>query len=263
MKSILLLGLGAFALQAFATCPPLDPQGPKIVSPSNAFNAFYTKTIDKPGLQIVASSSTCDRTLQVAYEIAHEMLSKRPDIESRLIAQKAFIAIFSVTEKLTDLPEDHDLAGKPTGGDPSLTFDDLCGGGGVPGRPTAICEKNLIGVNDPYYGRMSVLVHEFGHAMQNLGIDAATAAKVQVAYQNATAANLFPATRGSGVSWMMSNQNEFFAEGTGTWFNAADPKNPANSPEETGRANLKTYDPELYQILANIYPDDNWVYPRK
>jgi hypothetical protein len=262
----LFLLLNIFSINALADqfrCPPMNANGPPIVFPQRGFNSFYSKAIKSDGIQVVSSSKTCDRSLQIAHEIVRKMLSSKPEIETNLIRKRAFVAVFSISEKLTDLPENRDLAGKPTGADPSLTFDDLCGGGGVNGRPTAICERNLIGVNDPFFGRMSVLIHEFGHTIQNLGLNDATLATIEIAYANALALHLFPKANGIGVSWMMSNVSEFFAEASGTWFNAADPTNPVNSPEEIGRSHLKRYAPKLYQILSMIYPDDNWVYPRK
>ena len=60
----------------------------------------------------------------------------------------------------------------------------------------------------------------------------------------------------------MTNSQEFFAEATGTWFSAADPSNPACSPDETNRDHLADYAPELYNLLSNIYPNDSWTYPK-
>ena len=105
--------------------------------------------------------------------------------------RKVRISIFAVSEKMTDLPEDRDLTGVWI--DPAHTrkYYDTCGGGAVRGRPTSICEKNLIGVEDPYFGRMSVLIHEFGHTIQNIGMDQTTFNEVLTAYSNAQDQKLF------------------------------------------------------------------------
>jgi hypothetical protein len=244
-------------------CPPVFVLSPMISSVPAGTNPFYGKYINADGIPILASSQVCDRSLQIVYEMILKMLSKRPDYLANLIQKGVRVSVFAVNEKMTDLPEDRDLAGVWIDAAHTRKYDDTCGGGAVPGRPTTVCESNLIGVQDPYYGRMSVFIHEFGHTIQNLGLDTATANAVLSAYADAQKSNLFTQADGVSTSYMMSNDMEFFAEGTGNWFNAADPTNPANSPEEQGRKFIASYDPEYYQILQGIYPDDSWVYPRR
>lgn len=248
--------------RASITCPIFDPNGPQIVFPPAGYNRFYTKAVNVGGLPILATAKTCDRTLQMASEIVRKMLSRRPDVEAQLMRQRSFIAIFAVDERLTDLPEMSDLAGRPIPGDEKNTYDGLCGSGGSAKRPTVVCERNLIGYYDPYGGRMSVMIHELGHTIQDMGLDASSKRRIVTAYNNALRAGLFPPAPGSGTPWIMMNEHEFFACGTANWFNATDPGNPSNSPAQSGRAQLRSYAPELYQILSEIYPDDNWRYPR-
>ena len=159
------------AIASTDSCPNSSSDDPNVSQPPSNFSPFYQKYIDASGIAIVGSKSVCDRSLQVAYEIINEMLSMRPDIRTKLIEQNIFVAVFAVNEKMTNIPENQDLAGKWADPTKTRTFDDLCGSGGVNGRPTTICERNLIGINDPYYGRYSVLIHEFGHTIQNQGLD--------------------------------------------------------------------------------------------
>jgi hypothetical protein len=164
-------------------------------------------------------------------------------------------------EKLTDIPEDRDLAGEWLDQKQSRTFDELCGSGGVTGRPTTICERNLIGINDPYRGRASILIHEFAHTIQNQGLDPTNSTLINNEFTRAQSANIFRTANGN-VSYMMTNSHEFFAEATATWFRATDPSNPAISPEQIDRAHLAYYAPKLYSLLSAIYPNDSWEYPR-
>ncbi len=268
----------------FVCPPPLENAAPVRALPPDSSGNYYSKWIDAEGIPVRASRRACDRSLQVAARVVEKMLSFRPDIRARLIGAGASVAVLAFTEKLTDLPEEHDLAGSWTDAGHTRKFDGLCGGGGVPGRPTVVCEQNLLGQQDPYRNRMSVLIHEFGHTIQNEGIDPTLAAQIQRVYAQAQARQLFPglvvsagpapasaSLLGAGsaavsypvsypVSYMMNNPQEFFAEATCTWFNAADPTNPANSPDEKGREYLSEYDPELYQLLSWIYPADSWEY---
>lgn len=252
LQGLFLLLLSGLALNALAACPPPVREAPTVARPPSGIDIFYKKYIDADGIPILASEKVCDRSLQIAYAIVSEMLSIRHDIRKNLLRKRTRVAIFALNEKMTDLPEDRDLKGVYTDSSRTRSFDDTCGGGGERERPTAVCERNLLGIDDPYYGRMSVLIHEFGHTIQDSGLDRETRGAIQIAYAGALAANLFPRKDGK-TSYMMSNVHEFFAEGSGIWFNAADPKNPANSPNEKGREFLKTYAPELYQILAGIY----------
>lgn len=241
-------------------CPIPSLSGPAVSAPPASFDIFYQKYIDDSGIAIVGSKNVCDRSLQIAFEIINKMLSSRPDIKANLVKQNLVIAVFGASEKMTDLPEDRDLAGKWIDLGHTRKFDDTCGGGGVTGRPTSVCEKNLIGFNDPYFGKMSVLIHEFGHTIQNQGLDFDTLNSISMEYVHAQSLNLFRRKDG-GPSYMMSNIMEFFAEGTATWFGSADPSNPANSSEETNREHLAAYEPGLFKILSGIYPQDLWVYP--
>ncbi len=242
-------------------CPATASEGALPSSPPAGTDPFYAKYLDANGIPILGSSKVCDRALQVADEIVSHLLGQRTDVTGTLVANHVSVGVFARSEVLTDLPNEHDLAGVYVDAARTRKFDELCGVGGTSGRPTAICERNLIGLDDPYMGLMSVLIHEFGHTIQNQGLDAATAQQVDTCYTDAQTAGLFPGNAGA-VSYMMSNQYEFFAEGTGNWFNAADPSNPANSPEETGRSKLSAYDAELYFVLASIYPADDWAYPQ-
>ena len=244
-------------------CPPVDPYGAYVSIPPRGYDSFYAKMVYAPGIPIVASAQTCDRSLQVAYEIVSKMLSLRPDIEQQMIRNGAYVAIFSIHEKLTDIPENRDLAGRPVPGEPQITWDSVCGSGAMRDRPMTICERNLIGIADPYGGRMSIMIHEFGHTVQDLGLDAGMKRRIKTAYNNAVASGLFPPSPGRGVPWIMNNDQEFFACGTANWFNATDPSNPYGSPAQNGKVYLKSYAPELYQILSEIYPDDHWRYPRR
>lgn len=266
MHKILIFLLISFVIPGGASafnCPQVLPDAPQVSTPPADTPPFYSKYIDAQGIPILGSSQVCDRSLQVAHEIVLHMLSLRPDYHLRLKEKDVKVVVFAVNEKMTDLPEDRDLEGVWVDSAHTRKYDDLCGGGGVPGRPTTTCERNLIGFDDPYFGRMSVLIHEFGHTIQNLGLDQQAFNDVLNAYVEAQANHLFTRADGVSTSYMMSNSMEFFAEGTTTWFNAADPKNPANSPEELGRDFLKQYDPQYFQILRKMYPDDAWVYPRE
>lgn len=234
-------------------CPKSDPMGPQVLPPSKSLDLWFRKFVNSEGISIVASGIVCDRSLQLASLIINHMLSVRPDVRNKLIKTQHLVAIFGIGQKTTDVPGNTDLVGTPT--------EETCGGGGIGSRPTSICESNLISYQDKWKG-MSVAVHEFGHTIMNLGLDELEKKKIEKAFQEAKNKHLFPKSDGVTPSFMMTNEMEYFAEGTGIWFAAADTNNPANSPKVKNREQLKDYDPDLYRVLSLIYPNDSWVVPQ-
>ncbi|HEY4838773.1 MAG TPA: hypothetical protein VIH72_09205 [Candidatus Acidoferrales bacterium] len=255
-------------------CPPASTSEPSVsTTPATLkLSSFYQKYINADGIPIVSSEKVCDRALQVAYEIVTEELSgpTGPAIRKNLIHSKLRVAIFSNVngEKLTDLPEEVRYAGEP---DFPVS---RCGGGAVKDVPvTTVCDGDLLGAwwaslgprearFDNYQRRESVLVHEFGHTIQNLGLDSHTKQLIEAAYRNARKQNLFPNSKGT-PSYMMTNSSEFFAECTLIWFNAVDSTNPVNAPSIGERRQLQRVLPEMYGILSTIYPSDDWHWPNK
>jgi hypothetical protein len=257
-----------------SACPPPSSSDPVVSETPSALrlSSFYRKYINAGGIPIVSSEKVCDRALQVAYEIITEELSgpMGANVRNNLIHNKVRVAIFSNVsgEKLTDLPEEMQYAG-----DPDFPLS-RCGGGAVREIPvTSVCDGNLLGAwwaslgtrearYDSYQRRESVLVHEFGHTVHNLGLDARTKGLIETAYKNARRQKLFPNSKGT-PSYMMTNSSEFFAECTLIWFDAVDSTNPVNAPSIWEREQLKKVLPEMYEILSTIYPSDEWHWPNK
>ena len=255
-------------------CPASSTSDPAVSTPPSALglSSFYQKYIDANGIPIVSSEKVCDRALQVAYEIVTEELSGPigPAILKNLIHNKVRVAIFSNVsgEKLTDLPEEVRYAGD------SDFPASRCGGGAVKDVPlTTVCDGNLLGAwwaslgtrearYDSYQRRESVLAHEFGHTIQNLGLDSRTKKLIESSYRNARNQNLFTNAKGT-PSYMTTNSSEFFAECTLIWFNAVDSTNPMNAPSIWKREQLQKMLPEMYEILSTIYPNDDWRWPNR
>jgi len=231
-----------------------------ISTPPDDFDPFYKKYIDVDGIAILGSEKVSDQAMQFAADIVEHMLSDIPDVAARLSAQKTRVSIIAIDEAFTTLPEMRRWKGKSSMG---RLYDTRCGGGGVKGNPvTVVCERNLINVRDPFRGRYSVLIHEFGHTIQNLGLDDDIKERIEEAYQHAREKGLFMKKDGVRPSYMMNNVMEFFAETGTVWFNGYNPRNPASSPFVKSRDDLKVYDPEIYAILASLYSEDHWAYPR-
>jgi len=236
-------------------CPATRSDAPLVQSPPANYPAFYQKYVNANGIAILGDADVCDRSLQLAYLIISHMLYKRGDIRETLVARGAHIAVYSEGNTLLSVPE---FASLPA------AKKDTCGVTGFVKNPTsAVCETNLIGINDPFHGRASELIHEFGHLIHNVGMDKTTHDAVTVAYMHARDQHLFTPNQGSPPSYAMSNEMEFFAMATMAWFSAANWNAPFNSVHEKDRTAQATHDPEIDAILKDIYPEGDWQYPKK
>lgn len=214
---------------------------------------FYAKYLDASGIAIMGSANVDDRALVVARDTVSRMLAKRPDLARIMAQQHAIVAVFAANEIQSDIPERRQFRGKVNASGRSV--DAGCGGGAVRRNPvTTICERVLLDPN----AKFGTLVHEFGHSIQNLALDSETREAISAAYEHARQKGLFPEADGRTPAYLMSNDREFFAATSTIWFDGYNPSNPHNSPVVANREQLRAYDPEIYRILAAIYPDDHW-----
>lgn len=84
--------------------------------------------------------------------------------------------------------------------------------GGVRGVPvTSCCEENILMHDTDIFPTQSILVHEFGHAVMNLGLGKAQNVEICQAYHAAVSKGLYPKN-----CYMMCNDQEYWAIGTAT-----------------------------------------------
>ncbi len=225
---------------------------------------FYQRYVDAHGIPVVSSEKVPDAALLVARDIVVYMLAKRPDAREAMIAKKWRVGVMARTEMTTDVPEHRNLK-KPGPGSGTLTeaqrrnhdriakmtdkeyWDNRARGLG--GNPTTGAEENLLGYPGTRYFGENIFVHEFSHAILNGGIravDPQLFEEVREAYREAMAKGLWKGHYGA------TNFNEYWAEGTQTWFwsnyEFADGDRTIQSPED-----LKSYDPRLFELLGRVY----------
>ena len=232
-----------------------------------ALDPFYTKHVDALGIAVVSSEKAPDSALLVARDIIIHMLAKRPDLREAMIKDAMRVIVMARSESTTDLPEQRDWK-KPAPDDPRLTiaerenYDDLIGkltdkqywdrrARGMGGNPTSCAEENLLGYPGTRYYGENILVHEFAHGVMDIGIRAADPEllkEIRSAYKQAMAQGLWKG------HYAATNANEYWAEGTQTWFwsnyEYVDKGQSIDSPDD-----LKRYDPRLYALLARVYSD--------
>ena len=114
---------------------------------------------------------------------------------------------------------------------------------------TSCGEENLLSIeNDPHFREESILVHEFGHTVMNLGMDDLGRAMVRRCYDDAMARGLY-----APGCYMGSCADEYWAEGTQSWFDAT-VRTDVNGGVNT-RTKLRAHDPALALLLASVYGD--------
>lgn len=212
---------------------------------------FYTKGIIADGFPIVASAKVNDYALREAAYLINHMLSGRDDLRRMLIKNNVRFSVMACDEWTCDVPEHSDL--KPA----SYWNRRARGLGATKARPSVSCgEENLLGfAGDPYRGE-SILIHEFGHAIQEMGVnyvDKTFAARLKKTYDAALQNGLWKET------YAATNPHEYWAEGVQIWFHC----NWTNRREHNHigtRKELKEYDPGLSSLLTEVFGDPAWVY---
>ena len=180
------------------------------------------------------------------------MTEERPDLLERLAEKKVKLAVIGKDEKTRDIPDYADL-------DPS--YDTRTRGlGATLARPTVSgAEENVLCYATDVYRGESILVHEFSHAIFDIAIELyepAMKTRLSAAYDAALAAGKYADT------YAATTVQEYWAEGVQDWFDTNITASPANGiHNEIGtRAQLKTYDPGLAAVVAEVFGDRSWRY---
>lgn len=239
----------------------------KVIAPPKELrlDPFYKKYLDADGIPIISSEKVDDKAFIVAHEIIIKMLSKRDDIKKAMVENKARVAIRATSEKNTDIPEYKNLSQEGPGqGYPFKHWNQYDGIGGTKDNP--IC---CAGEDNSDLGK-SILAHEIGHSILNLGItniDGNFVWALKQAYKEAVRKGIWKDT------YAEINVDEYWAEGVRFWFNANAMIKPTFVRNNFGyqgfskpinaREALKKYDPDLAGLLAQVFPDDEWRYSDK
>lgn len=212
---------------------------------------FYQQWIDVGGFPVVASETVNPYALREAAWLINKMLGHRPDILKALAENRVRFSIMAYNEMTTAIPEHSDLK-------PDFYWDRRARGlGATSHRPSVSCgEENLLNYPSDPYGTENILVHEFAHAIHQMGlstVDPDFDKRLKVLYEAAMDKGLWKSTYAS------TNKEEYWAEGTQSWFNT-NRENDAQHNHVSKRGILKEYDPDLAELLTEIYEDADWRY---
>ena len=224
------------------------------VPDSLGLDSFYVKYVDVNGLPLVSSWRVPDSAFVAAHRTLYAMTCMLdPAILQAMIRSHARVAIMGRYEGTTDLPEHRYLVN-----DTSLNWDLRARGlGGTIEEPLTSCaEENVLAYQIDKYHAEDILIHEFAHAIHCIGI-----IQVDTTF-NARLQALYEAAKGRGDldgTYRITDKEEYFAEAVQDWFNVN-----AEMPHTDGKHNwcntreeLKDFDPDLYQLLSEYFPETN------
>ena len=226
---------------------------------------FYAKHVDAAGIPVLSSARVPDAALLAASDMIEGMLAKRPDLAQWLSQNDYRVAIIAEDEALLDLPDKAHWT-RPAPDDPRLTrcerkhYATRIGAlsdraywdaraRGIGGERTVGSEEDVLGYPSTRYWGETIFVHEMAHNILFAieAIDKPLYAQVEAAYANALSNGLWL------NEYATTTIQEYWAEGTQIWFNSnrlvvVDGVRILNHPD------LAAYDPELYAVLAQAYP---------
>ena len=244
-----------FSIQLAATAQSVNI--PKPMPPSDDvrktfnLNPFYVQWIDVEGLPVVASAKVNSYAVKEAAWIIRQMIGHRQDILRALAKNNVRFAVMAHNELTTQIPEHSDLQ-------PDYYWDRRARGlGSTPARPAVSCgEENLLNYQGDPYLTENILVHEFAHAIHQMGlstVDLGFDDRLKTIYDAAVEKGLWENT------YAITNKAEYWAEGTQSWFDTNRANDDQHNHVDT-REKLKDYDPALASLLTEVFGDGDWRY---
>lgn len=227
-----------------------------VTSPPDSLklDKFYKKYVDVNGIPLISSWRVPDSCFTAAHRTLYAMTSMLDKkILEAMWRANARVAIMARYEGTTDLPEHHYLVN-----DTALNWDLRARGlGGTIEEPLTSCaEENILAYQIDKYHAEDILIHEFAHAIHCIGIiqvDTAFNKRLQNLYEQAKASGKLDGT------YRITDKEEYFAEAVQDWFNVnAEMPNPDGKHNWCNtREELKEYDADLYDLLAEFFPLTN------
>jgi hypothetical protein len=266
-------GLGLLLTIALSACtatptgnPPAvtDPTPKPILNPTSCvigtppaslgLDAFYGKYCSVRGIPLVAASVVPDAAFNEAWNVLENMLAGVSSaVVQKIIANKIRIGIIGKDQGTTDMPEYRNLDKDfPLPGGESWNKRARGLGATVDIPLIAGAEENILCLPGDRNPGESILLHEFSHTVLNLGVeftDTNFKGRLNTAYNAALGKGLWANT------YADDTVEEYWAEGVQDYYNTNIESIPSNSihNEINTRAELKTYDPTLFELIQEIF----------
>jgi len=212
---------------------------------------FYQKSVMLGSLPVLGSTQVSDAALLEAGWIVEKMLGDRTDILDAMADQKVRLAVMAWDEFTTDVPEHAHL-------EPAVFWDRRARGlGSTPEAPAVSCaEENLLAYPGDPYEQENILIHEFAHAMHEMGLNRADPTfegRLREAWADAKEQGLWRGT------YAITNPAEYWAEAVQSWFDD-NRENDALHNRINTRIELEEYDPALAALCTEVFGDGDWRY---
>jgi hypothetical protein len=211
---------------------------------------FYQKYANYKGLPILSSAKVSDAALLEARYLIGKMLAGRDDILKALIQARGRFVVMAPTEMTTDVPEQRNMK-------PKAYWDKRARGLG--GRITSCGEENLLNLKGDRYRTENILIHEFAHAIHEVGlrvVDPKFDGRLRAAYKHAMDSGLWKNT------YSATNHKEYWAEGVQAYFDCAAPPFKGVHNDINTRAKLEKYDPDLFRLIDEVFRPSSFRYVR-
>ncbi|CAC5412572.1 unnamed protein product [Mytilus coruscus] len=229
---------------------------------------IFTRKPSSPTVTVQATTHVSDLALMKAAKTVAYMVRHTPSDVFMGVTRSHGVGIFTKQDTLTVFPENHHLAdtaachNKCDGScKRTCTFDgrkyqEIAGV--TNSRSVALDDNVLCNSHDPYRHKLNVVSHEFAHLIHRY-MPSSYRSRISYAYNYAKQHHTWT------TSYATATVNEYFAEGTTAFFMTT--KNSKNAGgmdlcnhlsticvnEMDARDHLKRQDPELYDILQNVY----------
>jgi len=235
---------------------PVFSQGSKFtISPPPAelgLDKFYKKYTYASGIPIVSSWRAPDEAIVKVAQMTEFFLNNLPaEVAENMRKYKSRVGILARYEGTTDMPEYAHLES-----DTTVNWDVRARGlGGTMELPMTSCaEENILCYQIDKYHAEDIFIHEFAHSIHGVGILPSHPEfndVLQKALDKAIAEGKWENT------YAVTNILEYWAEGVQSWFNVNGevPKPDGKHNHVNTRAELKSYDPVLYEIVSDYFPE--------
>ncbi len=247
--AILLLLASASWLHANDVLSPV----PDKVRSDFKLSPFYQKVVLIGDFPVVSSVKVGDPALSEAAAVVKAMLAGRDDIFTAMAKNKVRLSVMATTERTCDLPEHADLT-------PKEYWNRRARGlGATLERPSVSCgEENVLCCPGDPYSTESILVHEFAHAIHQMGVnslDATFDPRLKATYDAALKAGKWK------NCYAAENHHEYWAEAVQSWF-GTNRENDAIHNHVNTRQELKDYDPAVAKLCEEVFGKNDWTYQR-
>jgi len=211
---------------------------------------FYQKYTEAYGIPVVSSRLVPDDALKRACYVLRFLLADHSGARREVYRRHGRFGMVAESEGITAMPEFSHL-------DPVFWNARARGLGATDQYPmSAGAEENILCYSRDRYPRQDICLHEFAHGVHALG------AKYAISGWDRNLNYWYGARKAQGLwanTYSMSTYMEYFAEGVQSWFyvnREANPPDGINNHVNT-REELRSYDYELYKLIAQVFPCKN------